>query len=92
LNLKLTDGTIANFAKSALMKPEDIFTTKVKVKEKGGEDMQITLDKLLRAIYAISVAIMILGSVVLINDGEFDIYSAWAVVTYIIGAYLIFKK
>ena len=49
-------------------------------------------DKLIILFYNISVGFMIFGSLVLIADMDFDIYSAFALVVYLVGAYLINKK
>ena len=48
-------------------------------------------DKLLRGAYYVSVALFLIGAIMLIADNEFDIYTAWAMITYIVGVYLINK-
>lgn len=48
-------------------------------------------EKIVKWFYLISVAVMVLGAVMLIADGEYDLYTAWATVTFIAGAYFVNK-
>jgi len=54
--------------------------------------MNITLTMVLRGIYHITVAIMLLGFIVNIIDNQSDIYQVWLVSVLLIGLYLIEKK
>ena len=59
---------------------------------KEGRMSEEQIIKLLKAVYYISVSIITIGAISLINEGSFDIYTAWALVTYFIGAYLVYKR
>jgi len=48
-------------------------------------------DKILKWFYYVTVVFMAFGMIVLIDDGEFDIYVAWNMIAYGVGVYLINK-
>ena len=48
-------------------------------------------EKILKWFFYATTAFMFLGMIFLIDDGEFDIYSAWNLVAYGVGVYLINK-
>jgi len=54
--------------------------------------MNITLTMILRGIYHITVAIIVLGFIINIMDNETDIYQVWAVSVFLIGSYLIERE
>jgi len=54
--------------------------------------MNITLTMILRGIYHITVAIIVLGFIINIIDNETDIYQVWAVSVFLIGSYLIERE
>ena len=54
--------------------------------------MNITGTIILRGIYHITVAIIVLGFIIGIMDNETDIYQVWVVSVFLIGSYLIERK
>jgi len=54
--------------------------------------MNITGTMILRGIYHITVAILLLGFIINITNNESDIYQIWIVSVLLIGSYLIEKK
>ena len=54
--------------------------------------MNITGTMILRGIYHITVAILLLGFIINITNNESDIYQIWIVSVLLIGSYLIERK
>lgn len=54
--------------------------------------MTITLDRVLKWFYHITMLIMVFGTVLLIIDNEVDIYAVWVAIAMVVGSYLIESK
>jgi len=48
-------------------------------------------DKIIKWFFYVTAIVTFIGAVLLLNDGEFDIYTAWHIMGYGAGIYLINK-